>query len=165
MRRAIYESATELNAMERLPCEQRLHFRGMRWRAKSSYFSHASSYLENVASARRVWKGENDNEKVNFAFVNKTLLLVHPTNCPLIPVDYFPVSCGSYVYLLVISRSLDSILWYVMFTFYYLILALFFLVFALCLMKLHFSQPILRFKIFCSCLLLWWKTRYIQIIP
>ena len=31
-----------------LPCEQRLHFRGM------SYFSHASSYRENVASARRV---------------------------------------------------------------------------------------------------------------
>ena len=103
--------------------------------------------------------------KCIFACVDKTLLLVHPTNCPLIPVDYFPVSCGSYVYLLVISRSLDSILWYVMFTFYYLVLALFFLVFALCLMKLHSSQPILRFKIFFSCLLLWWKTRYIQIIP
>ena len=26
---------------------------GMSWRAKSSYFSHASSYRENVASARR----------------------------------------------------------------------------------------------------------------
>ena len=26
-----------------LPCEQRLHFRGMSWCAKSSYFSHASS--------------------------------------------------------------------------------------------------------------------------
>ena len=26
----------------------------MSWRAKSSYFSHASSYRENVASARRV---------------------------------------------------------------------------------------------------------------
>ena len=38
----------------KLPCEQRLHFRGMNWRAKSSYFSHASSYRENVASARRV---------------------------------------------------------------------------------------------------------------
>ena len=43
----------------RLPCEQRLHFRRMSWRAKSSlvgrgYFSHASSYRENVASARRV---------------------------------------------------------------------------------------------------------------
>ena len=38
----------------RLPCEQRLHFRGMSWRGKSSYFSHASSYRENVASARRV---------------------------------------------------------------------------------------------------------------
>ena len=42
-----------------LPCEQKLHFRGMSWRAKSSlsYFSHASSsgwYRENVASARRV---------------------------------------------------------------------------------------------------------------
>ena len=38
-----------------LPCEQRLHFHGMSWRAKSSYFSHASdSYRENVASARRV---------------------------------------------------------------------------------------------------------------
>ena len=37
-----------------LPCEQRLHFRGMSWRAKSSYFSHAISYHENVASARRV---------------------------------------------------------------------------------------------------------------
>ena len=33
-------------------CEQRLHFRGMSGRAKSS-FSHASSYRENVASARR----------------------------------------------------------------------------------------------------------------
>ena len=31
-----------------LPCEQRLHFRGMSWRAKSSY------YRENVAFARRV---------------------------------------------------------------------------------------------------------------
>ena len=30
--------------------------------------------------------------------------------CYLKPVDYFPVSCGSYVYLLVISQSLDSIL-------------------------------------------------------
>ena len=39
-----------------LPCEQRLHFRGMSWRAKSSYFSNASSYRENVASARRVVK-------------------------------------------------------------------------------------------------------------
>ena len=36
-----------------LPREQRLHFHGMSWRAKS-YFSHASSYSENVASARRV---------------------------------------------------------------------------------------------------------------
>ena len=40
-----------------LPCEQRLHFRGMRWRAKSNYFSHASSFRENVASARRVTTG------------------------------------------------------------------------------------------------------------
>ena len=47
------------------------------------------------------------------ACVNKTLLLVHPRNCRLKPVDYFPVSCGSYVYLLVISQSLDSILWYI----------------------------------------------------
>ena len=39
---------------EKLPCEQRLHFRGISWRAKSSYFSHASSYHENVASARRL---------------------------------------------------------------------------------------------------------------
>ena len=37
-----------------LPREQRLHFRGMSWCAKSSYFSHARSYRENVASARRV---------------------------------------------------------------------------------------------------------------
>ena len=37
-----------------LHCEQRLHFRGMSWRAESSYFSHASSYHENVASARRL---------------------------------------------------------------------------------------------------------------
>ena len=37
-----------------LPREQRLHFRDTSWRAKSSYFSHASSYRENVASARRV---------------------------------------------------------------------------------------------------------------
>ena len=32
-----------------IPCEQRLHFRDMSWRAKSS------SYRENVASARRVY--------------------------------------------------------------------------------------------------------------
>ena len=30
----------------------------MSWRAKSSYFSHASSYRENVASARRVPRDE-----------------------------------------------------------------------------------------------------------
>ena len=86
--------------------------------------------------------------KCIFACVNKNLLLVHPRNCPLVPVDDFPVSCGSYVYLLVISQSLDSILWYILFTFYYLVFALYFLVFALCLIKLHCSQPILRFKIF-----------------
>ena len=84
--------------------------------------------------------------KCIFACVNKNLLLVHPRNCPLVPVDDFPVSCGSYVYLLVISQSLDSILWYILFTFYYLVFALYFLVFALCLIKLHCSQPILRFK-------------------
>ena len=37
-----------------VPCEQRIHFRGLRWRAKSSYFSLAISYRENVSSARRV---------------------------------------------------------------------------------------------------------------
>ena len=94
------------------------------------------------------WSSENDNKKVYFACVDKTLLLVHPRNCPLVPVDYFPVSCGCYVYLLVISQLLDSILWYVIFTFYYLVFALYFLVFALCLIKLHCSQPILRFKNF-----------------
>ena len=41
-------------SVRKIPCEQRLHFRSMSWRAKSSYFSHASSYRENVASARRV---------------------------------------------------------------------------------------------------------------
>ena len=45
----------------KVPCEQRLHFRGMSWRAKSSYFSHASYYRENVASARRV-KEKRSNE-------------------------------------------------------------------------------------------------------
>ena len=60
------------------------------------------------------WPSENDNEKVYFGCVDKTLiLLVHPRNCPLVPVDDFPVSCGCYVYLLVISQSLDSILWYI----------------------------------------------------
>ena len=103
--------------------------------------------------------------KCIFACVDKTLLLVHPRNCPLVPVDDFPVSCGCYVYLLVISRLLDSILWYVIFTFYYLVFALYFLVFALCLIKLHCSQPILRFKNFFSCLVSWRKTGYIQIIP
>ena len=39
--------------LNNIPCEQRLHFRGMSWRTKS-YFSHASSYRENVASARRI---------------------------------------------------------------------------------------------------------------
>ena len=33
--------------------------------------------------------------KCIFACVDKTLLLVHPRNCRLIPVDYFLVSCGS----------------------------------------------------------------------
>ena len=94
------------------------------------------------------WPSENDNEKVYFACVDKPLLLGHPRNCPLVPVDDFPVSCGYYVYLLVISRLLDSILWYVIFTFYYLVFALYFLVFALCLIKLHCSQPILKFKNF-----------------
>ena len=86
--------------------------------------------------------------KCVFTCVNKTLLLVHPRNCQLKPVDYFPVSCGSYVYLLVISQPLDAILWYIIFTFYYLVFALHFLVFALCLINLHCSQPILRFKNF-----------------
>ena len=36
-----------------LLCEQRLHFRSMKWRAKGS-FSLAVSYRENVASAHRV---------------------------------------------------------------------------------------------------------------
>ena len=39
-------------------------------------------------------------------------------------------------------------LWYILFAFYYLVFALYFLVFALCLIKLHCSQPILRFKNF-----------------
>ena len=42
------------NATSIIPCEQRLHFRSMIWRVKSSYFSHTSSYRENVASAGRV---------------------------------------------------------------------------------------------------------------
>ena len=42
--------------------------------------------------------------KCIFACVVKTLLLVHPRNCPLVPVDDFPLSCGCYVYPLVISR-------------------------------------------------------------
>ena len=37
-----------------VPCEQRIHFRGLRWRAKSSYFSLAISCRGNVSSARRV---------------------------------------------------------------------------------------------------------------
>ena len=111
------------------------------------------------------WLSENHNEKVYFACVDKTLLLVHPRNCPLVPVDYFPVICGCYVFVLVIGQSVDTILWYVIFTFYYLVFTLYFLVFALCLIKLHCSQPILRFKNSFSCLLLWWKTGYNQIIP
>ena len=39
-----------------------------------------------------------------------------------------------------ISLFLDSILWYVIFTFYFLAFALYFLVFALCLIKLHCSH-------------------------
>ena len=42
------KAQSKRKANPRVPCEQRLHFRG------SSYFSHASSYRENVASARRV---------------------------------------------------------------------------------------------------------------
>ena len=94
------------------------------------------------------WKGENENEKVYFACVDKSLLLVHPRNCLLVPANYFPVSCGCYVYLLGTGQSVDTTLWYVILTFYYLVFALYFLVFALCLMKLHCSQPILRFKNF-----------------
>ena len=88
--------------------------------------------------------------KCVFTCVNKTLLLVHPRNCQLKPVDYFPVICGSYVYLLVISQSLDSILWYIILYLHFItfFFALHFLVFALCLIKLHCSQSILRFKNF-----------------
>ena len=68
-------------------------------------------------------KAKTIMRKCIFACVNKTLPLVHPRNCPLIPVDNFPVSCGSYVCLLVISRSLESILWYILFTLYYLVFA------------------------------------------
>ena len=53
--------------------------------------------------------------KCIFACVDKTLLLVHPRNCPLIPVDYFPVSCGSYVYLLVISQPLSNSVIYIIY--------------------------------------------------
>ena len=98
--------------------------------------------------------------KCIFACVDKTLLLVHPRNCPLVPVDDFPVSCGCYVYLLVISQSLDSTLWYILFTFYYLVFALYFLVFALCLIKLHCSQLILRsFWIFFFMFIIMMKNR------
>ena len=93
-------------------------------------------------------KAKTIMRKCIFACVNKTLLLLHSTNCRLRPVDYFPVSCGSYVYNLVISQPREAILWYISFTLYYLVFALHFLVFALCLIKLHCSQPILRFKNF-----------------
>ena len=43
---------------------------------------------------------------------------------------------------------------YIIYILYYLVFTLYFLVFALCLIKLHCSQPILRFKNFFSCLLL-----------
>ena len=43
------------------------------------------------------WKGENENEKLYFDCVDKTLLLVHPRNCPLVPVDYFRVSYLTFI--------------------------------------------------------------------
>ena len=88
--------------------------------------------------------------KCVFTCVNKTLLLVHPRNCQLKPVDY--LSCD--LWFLCISfghqpiTGLHSMIYNIIFTFYYLIFALHFLVFALCLIKLHCSQPILRFKNF-----------------
>ena len=102
--------------------------------------------------------------KCIFGCVNKTLLLVHPRNCPLVPVDDFPVSCGSYVYLLVISQSLEAILWYISFTLHCLVFALYFLVYPL------FNKTALlsanpQIQEFFSCLLLWWKISYIQKIP
>ena len=50
------------------------------------------------------WPSENDNEKVYFACVDKPLLLVHPRNCPLVPVDD---SCE--LWLLCISFGYQSI--------------------------------------------------------
>ena len=54
----IYSSVQifQYNILENIPSGQRLHFRCVRWRAKSSYFSQASVRSENVASARRVRK-------------------------------------------------------------------------------------------------------------
>jgi len=46
-----------------LPCEQRLQFRGM-----SCYFSHASSYRENVVSARRVPVSQLTNLRYALSF-------------------------------------------------------------------------------------------------
>ena len=56
---------SSFEAVNVVPCEQRLHYRGMSWRAKSSYFSQASSYRENLASARRVsmWNLEKSFQK------------------------------------------------------------------------------------------------------
>ena len=70
---------------EKLPCEQRLHFRGISCRAKSSYFSHASSYHENVAYARRVGKADPIES--------------------FIPFGRLPMDCGDHFKVVVLKKS------------------------------------------------------------